>query len=229
LSLTLSPVSDNVLDSPVNINDPIYGEMNPTFTDFIAPGMLIAIIFAQSIGLTALGLVMERKEGLISRIWAAGVVPADVIISLLMSQFFILAAQITLMLIFALLVFNIPMVGNLGWVLLLMFIMGFAGMMLGLIISTIARDEAEAVQLAVGSFFPVLLLSGVIWPLEGIPKGLNYVSYCLPTTWAAEAMRSILIRGWGMLAESVWMGFVVPLAWQAVFMFLAIVGLKRTE
>jgi hypothetical protein len=48
----------------VNINYPIYGEANPTFTDFVAPGMLVTIIFAQSIGLTALGLVIERREGL---------------------------------------------------------------------------------------------------------------------------------------------------------------------
>lgn len=49
----------------------------------------------------------------------------------------------------------------------------------------------------------MLLLSGVLWPLEGIPIGLRYVAYALPTTWAAEAMRSIMLRGWGMQHQQV--------------------------
>ncbi len=216
-------------DSPVNVNDPIYGEANPTFTDFVAPGMMITIIFAQSIGLTALGLVIERREGNTSRIWAAGVIPSEVIFGMVISQFLIIVVQITLMLIFALLAFHIPLVGNLGYVILLMVLMGMTGMMYGLYLSTLVEDETQAIQAALGSFFPVLLLSGVIWPIEGIPIGLRYISYILPTTWAADAMRSILVRGWGMLEQSVWLGFVAVVAWQILFITLAVRGFKRTE
>jgi len=47
-----------------------------------------------------------------------------------------------------------------------------------------------------GTFFPSMLLSGVIWPIEAIPEWLRYISYALPTTWAAESMRSVMLRGW---------------------------------
>lgn len=57
--------------------------------------------------------------------------------------------------------------------------------------------------MALGSFFPVLLLSGVLWPLEAIPQGLRYISYGLPTTWAVEAMRSLMLRGWGIFHQQV--------------------------
>jgi ABC-type multidrug transport system permease subunit len=59
-------------------------------------------------------------------------------------------------------------------------------------------EETGAIQISIGSFFPMLLLSGILWPLESIPTGLRYFAYILPTTWSAEAMRSLMLRGWGM-------------------------------
>ncbi len=58
-------------------------------------------------------------------------------------------------------------------------------MSFGLLISSLVASEVEAVQLSLASFFPSLLLSGILWPLQAIPVGLRYISYILPTTWAA--------------------------------------------
>jgi hypothetical protein len=55
------------LPSDQLIAPPVFGELNPKFTDFIAPGMIIAIAFAQSIGLTAMAIVMARLEGTLDR------------------------------------------------------------------------------------------------------------------------------------------------------------------
>eukprot|EP00042_Codosiga_hollandica_P053176 m.690457 g.690457 ORF g.690457 m.690457 type:complete len:67 (+) comp58637_c0_seq64:1992-2192(+) len=62
---------------------------------------------------------------------------------MIFSQFFILVVQITFMLIFALLAFNIPLAGNLGLVIILMLLMGFGGMMLGLVISTVCSRPSR--------------------------------------------------------------------------------------
>lgn len=51
---------------PVNMLPPIYGEADPSFTDFVAPGMMVSIVFAQAIGLTALAFVLDRKEGIMT-------------------------------------------------------------------------------------------------------------------------------------------------------------------
>ena len=69
----------------------------------------------------------------------------------------------------------------------------------------------DAIQLALGSFYPNLLLSGIIWPLEGMPQVLRYLSYILPQTFACEAMRGILSRGWGLG----WMQVQYVHVWQA--------------
>jgi len=79
---------------------------------------------------------------------------------------------------------------------------------------------------ALGAFFPALLLSGVIWPVEAIPIPLYWLSLSLPTTWAAEAGRSIMSRGWGVEHQQVWLGIVVPCAWSLAFFLWAARSLK---
>ena len=65
----------------------------------------------------------------------------------------------------------------------------------GLLVSSMCDTELGAVQIAMGAFYPVLLLSGILWPLQAMPTWLKYISYIFPTTHAAEAMRSIFGRG----------------------------------
>ena len=59
--------------------------------------------------------------------------------------------------------------------------------------SALCDNEQDAIQLALGSFYPNLLLSGIIWPLEGMLPELRYLSYILPQTYACEAMRGIYL------------------------------------
>ena len=74
-----------------------------------------------------------------------------------------------------------------------MILMGMTGMTYGLFLSTRVNDESEGVQASLGTFFPVLLLSGVMWPVEGIPHAIQWVSYIFPTMWGASAMRSVCV------------------------------------
>eukprot|EP00455_Lapot_gusevi_P020080 TRINITY_DN2134_c0_g1_i6.p1 TRINITY_DN2134_c0_g1~~TRINITY_DN2134_c0_g1_i6.p1 ORF type:complete len:387 (-),score=60.09 TRINITY_DN2134_c0_g1_i6:99-1259(-) len=224
------PVNPNLAAPPIKLVDPpVYGSVHPKFTDFIAPGMIITIAFAQSIGLTALAFVLEKKEGTLDRCWSSGVRPSEVMVSHVVTQFFILLVQIGLLLFFALYIFSLPMNGNLGIVLLLTMLLGMSGMLYGLVISAICNKEQEAIQMSLGSFFPVMLLSGIIWPVEAIPTGLRYISMGLPTTWAANAMRSILNRGWSMEQHEVWSGFMVVIGWGVFFLILASRGLKSRD
>lgn len=96
-------------------------------------------------------------------------------------------------------------------------------MTLGVIFSAVCEEESSAIQLALGSVYPMLILSGIIWPLEAIPEWLRYVSICLPQTYAAEAMRCVLSRGWTLLDMPVWRGYLVNTAWS--FGLLALAGI----
>ena len=83
---------------------------------------------------------------------------------------------------------------------------GLAGMSFGFLISSLCESQAVAMQLSIGSFYPNLLLSGILWPLEGMPSYLRIVAKLLPNTLACQAMRDIMLRGWGVEREEVYLG-----------------------
>ncbi len=90
----------------------------------------------------------------------------------------------------------------------------------GLLVSSLCDSEISAIQLSLGSFFPTLVLSGVVWPIEGISTYLRYLSYALPQTYAIEALRSIFARGWGIEQPDIYCGILISLAW--IFIMLAL-------
>ncbi|XP_077995446.1 ABC transporter G family member 20-like [Glandiceps talaboti] len=206
---------------PVVFMDPIYGSLDSTFTDFMAPGVILSITYFLAVGLTALSLIIERKEGLLDRIWVAGVSSVELMIGHIMTQFITMFLQITLELVFILAVFKVPCVGSLGALFFLTILQGLCGMAFGLLISAVCDDENSAVQASLGSFYPNMLLSGLIWPLEAIPYPLRYLSYCLPQTFATEALRCIMFRGWGLAYLQVWRGYLVTVAWGCLFLIAA--------
>ncbi|MGH0171906.1 UNVERIFIED_CONTAM: hypothetical protein FKN15_064967 [Acipenser sinensis] len=179
---------------PVKFEVPVYGSKNPDFTTFIAPGAIVSITFFLAVGLTALSFVMERKQGLLDRCWVAGVSSLETMLAHLFSQLFTMAVQITLLLIFVFLVFKIPNEGSLVLIVILIFLQGVTGISMGLVLSSAIDDEQSANQASLGIFFPNLIISGIIWPIECIPYPLRYLSMALPQTYAAEALRCIMSR-----------------------------------
>ncbi|XP_056465495.1 ABC transporter G family member 23 isoform X1 [Gadus chalcogrammus] len=211
---------------PIKIEEPIYGSLNTDFTTFITPGAVLSITFYLAVGLTALSFVLERKEGLLDRCWVAGVSSLETMLAHLLSQLFVISVQILLMLLFVLLVFKIPNEGSLMLVVALIVLQGVTGIAFGLVISAAIDDEQSANQAALGVFYPNLVISGVIWPVECIPYPLRYLSLALPQTYASEALRCIMYRGWGLGHMMVWRGFAVTLGWNTFFLLLATIILK---
>ncbi|XP_026754033.1 ABC transporter G family member 23 isoform X2 [Galleria mellonella] len=213
-------------DIPIDFMDPIYGNKNPSFTDFVAPGVILTIVFFLAVALTSSALIVERMEGLLDRSWVAGVSPGEILFSHVVTQFVVMCGQTALVLIFMISVFGVKNNGNIVFVIMLTLLQGLCGMCFGFVISAACELERNAIQLALGSFYPTLLLSGVIWPIEGMPWILRYVSLCLPLTLATTSLRSILTRGWPLTDPDVYMGFVSTLIWIALFLVVTLTILK---
>jgi ABC-type multidrug transport system permease subunit len=227
-------LSDNTanpaaVESGVQFGHNIYGEEKPKFTYYMAPGILVSISFSMAVGLTATTLILERKEGLLDRSWVAGVNVLEVVLAHAVTQLFIIVIQMALMVFFLIVVFDVPCEGNVTFVLLLVILQGLTGMSAGLLTSAVFETEIGAVQAALGLNYPILLLSGVLWPIEAMPTWLQYISYGLPTTYAAKSMRSIMGRGWGIDWEAVWIGYLSTIAWLVIFLGLSAVALRRRK
>jgi len=213
-------------DVPIQFKEPIYGTNDPSFTDFVAPGVILTIVFFLAVALTSSALIIERTEGLLDRSWVAGVTPTEILFSHVVTQFVVMCGQTALVLIFMIIVFGVTNNGDIALVITLTILQGLCGMCFGFVISAICELERNAIQLALGSFYPTLLLSGVIWPIEGMPLYLRYISLGLPLTMATTSLRSILTRGWSFMEFDVYMGFISTIVWILVFLVITIVALK---
>ncbi|XP_036143267.1 ABC transporter G family member 20 isoform X1 [Monomorium pharaonis] len=213
-------------DVPIQFKDPIYGTNDPSFTDFVAPGVILTIVFFLAVALTSSALIIERMEGLLDRSWVAGVAPGEILFSHVVTQFVVMCGQTALVLIFMILVFGVECKGDIGWVIILTILQGLCGMCFGFVISAICELERNAIQLALGSFYPTLLLSGVIWPVEGMPTILRYISQGLPLTMATTALRSMLTRGWSITEPNVYNGYLSTIIWIIVFLTISLLVLK---
>ncbi|XP_071477333.1 ABC transporter G family member 20-like [Diadema antillarum] len=151
----------------------------------------------------------------------------EVSIAHILTQLLVISIQITMVLVFFFAVFKIPNEGSLFLIIIMMLIQGLCGMALGFLISASVCDlETEAIQLALGSFYPLLLLSGVVWPIEAMPTPLYYIALCLPQTLPAESLRALLGRGWNMAYFDVWIGYVTLTGWWIVLLVSATIVLR---
>nr|AHK05672.1 ATP-binding cassette transporter sub-family H 103004 [Tigriopus japonicus] len=211
--VTSCGINKAVANIPLTFLDPIYGTPELTFTDFMAPGIILTIVHSMALGYSAMIIILERNEGLLDRTWIAGVTPGEFALAHFLVSLVVNFLQVVVTLTFMILVFQVPNEGSLCLVFLLTMLQGVAGTTIGLIISAVCKTQQDATQIALGIFYPNLILSGIIWPVESMPLALRYFAYTLPQTFACEAMRGILLRGWGMAFMPVWRGFVVTLAW----------------
>jgi ABC-2 type transport system permease protein len=130
--------------------------------------------------------------------------------------------QVTLILIAARYIFGVPMVGNLLLVYAVALLFIAANLAMGITFSTLARNQLQAVQMAVFFFLPSLLLSGFMFPFRGMPEWAQWVGTCLPLTHFLRIVRGVLLKGNG-IAE------IAPELWPiALFVTVAMtVGVKR--
>lgn len=173
--------------------------------------------------------LIKYFEILIVLNFVSGVSPVEILSSHVVTQFFVMCGQTTLVLIFMILVFQVECKGNIVLVIFITILQGLCGMCFGFVISATCELERNAIQLALGSFYPTLLLSGVIWPIEGMPYVLRGISTFLPLTLATTALRSMMTRGWDISEPDVYYGFISTIVW--IFLFLsislAVLRLKR--
>lgn len=224
--LTDCKENPRVADVPIQFKDPVYGTNEPSFTDFVAPGVILTIVFFLAVALTSSVLIIERMEGLLDRSWVAGVTPFEILFSHVITQFVVMCGQTALVLIFMILVFGVECKGDVFSAVILTILQGLCGMCFGFVISAICELERNAIQLALGSFYPTLLLSGVIWPIEGMPCVLRYISLGLPLTMATTSLRSMLSRGWSIVEPDVYNGYISTIIWIVLFLSISMLVLK---
>ncbi|XP_011506250.1 PREDICTED: ABC transporter G family member 20 [Ceratosolen solmsi marchali] len=218
--------SAKLTEIPVSFQKPIYGPLEPNFTDFAAPGVILTIIFFLSVALTSGAMLLERNEGLLERSLVVGVTGPEILFGQVVTQFLVMTGQTVMVLVVAFAVFKITCEGDVAMVTALTILTGFCGMCFGFVVACSCENERSATYMAMGSFLPIVMLCGIIWPIEGMHPILRYISFLLPLTKSTESFRAMLARGWTIANPVVYDGFIATFVWIIVFLTLAILLIK---
>jgi len=205
-------------------SDPIYG-LNAEFIDFFVPGILAFVVYLLTTILTLITFVAERSNGTLERVLATPVTEGEVVLGYAVTFGTFGILQVALLLAIAILVFNIIVVGNVMVAFLAVAILAIACQALGILLSSLAKRPEQAIQFFPFVILPAFLLSGVFWPIQAIPYWLRPFSYLVPPTYAVEACRAVMLKGWGL--DKVWPDLLVLVLFAVLFLVMAVWTLKR--
>ncbi|XP_017774597.1 PREDICTED: ABC transporter G family member 20 [Nicrophorus vespilloides] len=224
--LTSCDINDKIGSIPIRFNEPIYGYKRPNFTDFAAPGVIITIVFFLSVALTCGAMLLERNEGILERSLVNGITSVELLFAHVVTQFTVMAGQTIMVVVVTFAVFDITMKGPASLTVIMTGLTGLCGMCFGFVVATICDNERTATYLSLGSFLPIVMLCGIIWPIEGMHYSLQTIAYVLPLTKCTESLRYILAKGWTIDYREVYTGFISISAWIFFFLILSILLLK---
>ncbi|MCJ2533494.1 MAG: ABC transporter permease, partial [Candidatus Thermoplasmatota archaeon] len=208
----------------VVLQEMVYGE-EAEFIDFFAPGVMGLAAMMVTLMLSIISFVHERANGTLDRLLTTPVTEGEIVGGYALAFGLVALVQSIVILLAAVILFRIEIVGSPLLLLLTIFLLGIGSQGLGFILSSNAKNEFQAVQFMPLILFPSILLAGVFWPLEAVPELLRPVSSFIPLTYAVDACRSIMIRGWGL--GEVWPQLLILAGIAAVLLTLSAYSLKK--
>jgi ABC-2 type transport system permease protein len=193
--------------------------------DFTAPGIIGFAMTLITIMLTAMAVVRERTGGTLTRILIAPVSAWQVTLGYTLAFSLIAVFQAAELFIASSLLFHIRFVGSPVAVALIivLFAVGLQG--IATLISTLSKNEAQAMQFVLFLLIPSIMLSGVFWPLESMPASMRPFSYAIPLTYANSALRKVMLTGYGLGELSFELSVLAAIA--LLTLFLSVLSMRR--
>jgi len=222
----LKTMSQAGLQAPVTVDasEAIYAQ-DARFIDFFVPGIMAFVVFLLTTLLTLISFVGERTSGNLERLQATPLRSSEIVIGYAIAFSIIGMLQTAVLLTIGVLVFNIMIVGNIFLAFLVIALLAIVSLSLGILLSSLAKREAQAIQFFPLIILPTFLLAGIFWPVEAIPSWLRPLSYAIPPSYAVDATRAVMLRGWGV--GGIWVDLVALFGFAAAFLSLAVWSLQR--
>ena len=181
----------------------------------VVPGLIGVILTMTMVMMTGLAMTRERERGTMENLLATPAKPFEVMLGKIVPYILIGYVQVSVILVAAKLLFDVPMVGSLGLLSLCLVVFIAANLAVGFTFSTIARSQLQAMQLTFFFFLPSMLLTGFMFPFRGMPGWAQGIGELLPLTHFLRIVRGILLKGNGIME-------VAPHLWPiALFMLVA--------
>jgi ABC-2 type transport system permease protein len=192
----------------------------------VVPGLMGVILTMTMVIMTGLAITRERERGTMENLLATPVLPIEVTTGKIMPYVAIGLLQATIILVAAHFVFGVPVTGSLALLYLGTLLFIAATLAVGIMLSSLAQNQLQGVQLAFFYFLPNILLSGFMFPFAGMPKWAQALGNLLPLTYFNRLVRAILLKGAGWV--DIWPHVWPMLVFQIVVMGIAVRFYRRT-
>jgi ABC-2 type transport system permease protein len=214
------------VDGPIDLR--VHARYNPeAVTQYnIVPGLMGVVLTMTMVMITALAITREHESGTMENLLSMPTRPFEVMIGKIVPYILVGYIQVVLILIAARFLFDVPMVGNLILLLVVALVFIVANLAVGITLSTVARNQRQAIQMSFFFFLPSIFLSGFMFPFRGMPGWAQTIGELLPLTHFLRIVRGILLKGNGL-------DDVVLQLWQialfaAVALTIGVVRYRRT-
>lgn len=227
-TLEMLKKSGTVFLSVGNVTHEIRIWYNPTLKtrNYMVPGIVGLLLSIVTLLLTSLAIVKEKEIGTMEQLIVTPLRPYQIIIGKLVP--FILLGFVSIIIVLTAMrfIFDIPVKGNLFFLFLSAFFYILSTLGLGLFVSTISRTQQQAMMIAVFAvMMPMVFLSGFAFPVENMPKIIQYISYVIPLKYFINIIRGVISKGLGF--SELWINAAVLLAMGIIILLLSSLRFQR--
>ena len=192
----------------------------------IVPGLLGIILSMTLVMMTALSVTRETERGTMEALLSTPVEPIEVMIGKLAPYVLVGITQTVIVLTLAAVLFHVPMAGGWGALTLGVSLFIVGSLALGFLISTVARSQLQAMQMSFFYIMPSILLSGFMFPFQGMPSWAQAIGQVIPVTHFLRVIRGAMLKGEGL--ADMWPSLLALTAFVCVVTALAMARYRRT-
>jgi ABC-2 type transport system permease protein len=193
---------------------------------YIVPGIIGLLLTLTLLVITAMAIVREREAGTLEQLIVTPIGKVSMMLGKLLPFVIVGYIQMTSVLILGGILFGVPMRGSLLLLYFLTFGFISANLALGMLVSTIARSQAQAIQMSIFFLLPSVLLSGFMFPRDAMPVLAQWIGALLPLTHFLLILRGILLKGIGI--ESLWREGLILFGTATVLIALSVRKFSKT-
>ena len=179
----------------VPVTKMLYNPQGKSAYNFV-PGVMGLILMLICAMMTSIAIVREKEMGTMEVLLSSPLKPVYIILAKAVPYFTISIGNLITILLLSVFVLGVPVSGSLFWLTLASLLFILTALSLGLLISTIVNTQMAAMLVSgMGLMMPVMLLSGMIYPIDSMPQILQWISSIVPARWYIEAVKKIMIQG----------------------------------
>jgi ABC-2 type transport system permease protein len=206
----------------VTIEERLWFNAANTSTWYLVPGLIVLIMTLVGAFLTAMVMAREWERGTLEALFVTPVRPEEILLAKIIPYFMVGMLGLGMCLLAARFLFEVPMYGSLLIILVSSMLYMLVALGIGLVISSVTKNQFLASQLAIiSSFMPAMMLSGFLFDLRNVPAVIRLVGHLLPATYFMELIRTLFLAGnvWPLIFKNcaILMGYAVLLLGLARF------------